>query len=100
MSRKQYGGRAGGATDPSGREIYERACMRVRRGKSRGHVRPMANTAWRPSNYEPIPIERTLRFRVERDKVFAAACELAGIPPTARQYSKWVRGFGAARAVT
>lgn len=38
MSKKQYGGRAGGATEGKDRLIYERACGR--RGRTGGKVSP------------------------------------------------------------
>jgi len=33
------------------------------------------------------------------DVTFKSACEVAGIPPTRRQYSKWLRKFGVAYKV-
>ena len=36
--------------------------------------------------------------KAKTDTYFQAACQRAEIPPTARQYSKWRRGFGKAFA--
>lgn len=40
------------------------------------------------------PPERTPSY--DGDDGFKKACELAGVPPTRRQYSKYLRKFGAA----
>lgn len=99
MGHKQYGKRAGGATSGADGEIYARACGARIRAKSRGHVRPMPNTPFKPSEYQQPDIRKTNATLCEEDKVFRAACELAGVAPTARQYSKWRNKRGAAREV-
>lgn len=40
----------------------------------------------------------TFFAKAQNDHTFREACDRAGIPPTGRQYSKWVRKFGAAYA--
>lgn len=95
MGHKQYGKRAGGATSGADGEIYARACGARNRPKSKGHVRPIAFT---PSDYEQPDIRFTNATLAEDDKTFRAACDLAGIAPTARQYGKWRNKRGAARA--
>jgi hypothetical protein len=39
---------------------------------------------------------KVVKFLATKDSIFTKACELAGIPPTRRQASKWLAGKGVA----
>jgi hypothetical protein len=52
--------------------------------------------AERSSKYVPKPKEETNREQAKHDLLFRKACELAGVEPTRRQFSKWTNKRGRA----